>query len=56
MAWTPEQVADLLVHAIDEERFLIQTHPEAGSDAPSSTALDYDLWIESMNPVRRRST
>jgi NAD(P)-dependent dehydrogenase (short-subunit alcohol dehydrogenase family) len=53
MAWTPEQVADLLVRAIDEERFLIETHPESGSAALLAKAQDYDAWIDSMNPAMR---
>jgi NAD(P)-dependent dehydrogenase (short-subunit alcohol dehydrogenase family) len=53
MAWTPEEVANLLVQAIDEERFLIQTHPESGSAALMAKAEDYEAWIDAMNPARR---
>jgi NAD(P)-dependent dehydrogenase (short-subunit alcohol dehydrogenase family) len=52
MAWSPEQVADLLVEAIDAERFLVQTHPEQGVAALAAKAQDYDAWIDQMNPGR----
>jgi NAD(P)-dependent dehydrogenase (short-subunit alcohol dehydrogenase family) len=50
MAWSPEQVADLLVESIDAERFLIQTHPEQGVAALAAKAHDYDAWIDQMVP------
>jgi NAD(P)-dependent dehydrogenase (short-subunit alcohol dehydrogenase family) len=53
MAWSPEQVADLLVEAIGAEQFLIQTHPEFGSAALASKAQDYDAWIGQMDPSLR---
>lgn len=53
MAWTPEQVADLLVEGIRAERFLIQTHPELGAGSLAAKAADYDAWIDQMGPIRR---
>jgi len=53
VAWSPEAVADLLVTAIGEERFLIHTHPDAGISALVAKGQDYDSWIDSMNPARR---
>ena len=50
MAWSAERVADLLVDAIDDERFLVQTHPEYGTAILAAKAQDYDAWIESMRP------
>jgi short-subunit dehydrogenase len=43
-AMTPEQVADLLVRGIDNERFLILTD-ESDVDALKAKAEDYDDWL-----------
>jgi NAD(P)-dependent dehydrogenase (short-subunit alcohol dehydrogenase family) len=53
MAWTPEQVADLLVQGIGDERFLIQTHPEFAEASLLEKAQDYETWIERMDPGLR---
>ncbi len=46
MAVTPEQVADLLVKAMDEEKFLIlTTPPETAIGNLVARAHDYDGWI-----------
>jgi hypothetical protein len=49
MALTPDQVADLLVDAIDAERFLVLSHPELGNSL-ADKAADYDAWIDGMSP------
>ncbi len=46
-AMTPEAVADLLVQAIDEERFLILDSATA-TEALAAKAADYDAWIAQM--------
>jgi NAD(P)-dependent dehydrogenase (short-subunit alcohol dehydrogenase family) len=51
MALTPEQVADLLVEAIDAEQFLILSHP--GLEASlTMKAHDYEGWINQMSAPR----
>jgi NAD(P)-dependent dehydrogenase (short-subunit alcohol dehydrogenase family) len=47
LALTPDQVADLLVRAIGEERFLI-LDSDSGKEAMVSKAADYDRWIGDM--------
>ena len=47
LALTPEQVADLLVRAIGEERFLI-LDSESGLDALRAKVSDYDQWLAGM--------
>ncbi len=56
MAMKPEDVADLLVAAIAEERFLIETEPGSGASALQAKAADYDSWIDTMGAsfARRR--
>ncbi|MFN8033339.1 MAG: SDR family oxidoreductase [Mycobacterium sp.] len=48
-AATPEQVADRLVHAIDEERFLILDSP-LGLESLAAKAADYEKWIAGTQP------
>jgi NAD(P)-dependent dehydrogenase (short-subunit alcohol dehydrogenase family) len=48
LALTPEQVADLLVDAIDDERFLVLDTPSA-IDGLTARAADYDAWITRMS-------
>jgi short-subunit dehydrogenase len=51
MAVTPEEVADLLVRAIDDERFLILSH--AGTDASLvAKGTDYDAWVTQFGAQR----
>ena len=46
MALRPEQVADLLVGAIDDERFLIlQNGPSSGVKALIAKGGDYEAWL-----------
>jgi NAD(P)-dependent dehydrogenase (short-subunit alcohol dehydrogenase family) len=49
IAWTPDQVADLLVKGIEEERFLIQTHPDLALGELAAKVADYDGWIARMS-------
>ena len=44
MAATPEEVAERLVHAIDEERFLI-LDSALGLESLAAKAADYEKWI-----------
>jgi hypothetical protein len=48
MAMSPEDVASLLVEAIRDERFLIETTPGAGAESLRAKADDYDAWIAAM--------
>ncbi|HEY3771131.1 MAG TPA: SDR family oxidoreductase [Candidatus Angelobacter sp.] len=48
----PEQVADDVVKAITEERFMILPHPEAGKYFQNK-ANDYDRWIRGMMKLQR---
>jgi NAD(P)-dependent dehydrogenase (short-subunit alcohol dehydrogenase family) len=51
MAVSPEEVADLLVRAIDDERFLILSHE--GNDASLiAKGTDYDAWITQFGAQR----
>jgi NAD(P)-dependent dehydrogenase (short-subunit alcohol dehydrogenase family) len=50
-ALEPEQVADDVIKAMDEERFLILPHPEAGKFFLNK-ATDYDRWIRNMRKMR----
>jgi NAD(P)-dependent dehydrogenase (short-subunit alcohol dehydrogenase family) len=47
-AATPEQVADRLVAAIDEERFLI-LDSDTATEALAAKARDYEQWIDQMS-------
>jgi NAD(P)-dependent dehydrogenase (short-subunit alcohol dehydrogenase family) len=43
----PEQVADTVTQALDEERFLVLPHPEVAEYIKRKTA-DYDRWLTGM--------
>lgn len=49
-AMTPEAVADLLVAAIDDERFLVVDSPMA-TEALAAKAGNYDGWVAGMGTV-----
>jgi len=48
----PEKVADEVVKAIAEERFMILPHPEAGKFFQNK-ANDYERWIRGMQKLQR---
>ena len=48
----PEKVADEVVKAITEERFMILPHPEAGKFFQNK-ANDYERWIRGMQKLQR---
>jgi NAD(P)-dependent dehydrogenase (short-subunit alcohol dehydrogenase family) len=48
----PEQVADEVVKAITEERFMVLPHPEAGKYFQNK-ANDYERWIKGMQKLQR---
>ena len=48
----PEQVADDVVKAMAEERFMILPHPEAGKYFQNK-ANDYERWIHGMRKLQR---
>ena len=50
-ALEPEQVADAVVEAIRDERFLILPHPEVG-EFFRRKAADYDRWLRGMRRLR----
>jgi NAD(P)-dependent dehydrogenase (short-subunit alcohol dehydrogenase family) len=52
-ALEPEQVADIVITAMRDERFLILPHPEAGAYFARKGA-DYDRWIAGMQRLRQR--
>jgi NAD(P)-dependent dehydrogenase (short-subunit alcohol dehydrogenase family) len=52
-ALDPEQVADAVVEAIRDERFLILPHPEVG-EFFRRKAADYDRWLRGMRRLRAR--
>jgi NAD(P)-dependent dehydrogenase (short-subunit alcohol dehydrogenase family) len=52
-ALDPEQVADAVVEAIRDERFLILPHPEVG-EFFQRKAADYDRWLRGMRRLRAR--
>jgi NAD(P)-dependent dehydrogenase (short-subunit alcohol dehydrogenase family) len=52
MALSPEAVAELLVRAIDEERFLVLSHEGMGASPLVAKGEDYDAWISLMGGVR----
>jgi NAD(P)-dependent dehydrogenase (short-subunit alcohol dehydrogenase family) len=49
-ALEPEQVANDVIKAMDEERFLVLPHPEAGKFFLNK-ATDYDRWIRNMRKM-----
>jgi hypothetical protein len=52
-ALEPEQVADAVVQAIRDERFLILPHPDVG-EFFQRKAADYDRWLRGMRRLRAR--
>lgn len=52
-AVTPEIAADVVVRGLEEERFLILTHPEVLEYARRKTA-DYDRWLNGMRRFQKR--
>lgn len=53
-ALEPEQVADDVVKAVQEEKFLILPHPEAARYFQNK-ANDYERWIRGMRKLNRQS-
>jgi NAD(P)-dependent dehydrogenase (short-subunit alcohol dehydrogenase family) len=49
----PEQVADAVVEAIDQERFLVLPHPEV-AEYLRRKATDYDRWLRGMQRLAER--
>lgn len=49
---TPDEVADAVVDAMRDERFLVLPHPEVG-DYFSNKARDYERWLGGMRKLRR---
>ncbi|MBT8138966.1 MAG: SDR family oxidoreductase [Gammaproteobacteria bacterium] len=49
----PEELADIVVAALDEEKFLILTHSEVQEYMRRKT-LDYDRWIAGMNRLMKK--
>ncbi len=54
-ALEPDQVADDVVKAMQEEKFLILPHPEAAKYFQNK-ANDYDRWIRGMRKLQRNSS
>jgi NAD(P)-dependent dehydrogenase (short-subunit alcohol dehydrogenase family) len=53
VALDPEEVAGVVVKAIDEERFLILPHPEV-AEYFQRKAGDYDRWLRGMRRLQKR--
>jgi NAD(P)-dependent dehydrogenase (short-subunit alcohol dehydrogenase family) len=53
-ALEPEQVADDVIKAMNEEKFLILPHPEAGKYFQNK-ANDYERWIRGMRKLLKQS-
>jgi NAD(P)-dependent dehydrogenase (short-subunit alcohol dehydrogenase family) len=51
----PEQVADMVVAAIDREQFLILPHPEVLTFFQRK-GLDYERWLSGMRRLQARTT
>jgi NAD(P)-dependent dehydrogenase (short-subunit alcohol dehydrogenase family) len=49
----PEQVAEVVTQALDEERFLVLPHPEV-AQYMQRKAGDYDRWIRGMQRLREK--
>ncbi len=49
----PEQVADLVVGGLDEERFLSLPHPEV-AEYFANKANDYERWLQGMRRLQHR--
>lgn len=52
-ALEPEQVAEVVVQGLAEERFLILPHPEVG-DYFRRKSSDYDRWLRGMRRLQER--
>jgi short-subunit dehydrogenase len=52
-ALEPERVAEIVLEAIGEERFLILPHPEV-AEYFQRKAADYDRWLRGMRRLRHR--
>jgi short-subunit dehydrogenase len=50
----PEQVADAVVAALGDDRFLILPHPEV-AQMYARRAADADRWLRGMNKMQRRA-
>jgi len=53
-ALEPEQVADVVVKGLADERFLILPHPEV-AEYFRRKAADYDRWLRGMRKLRREN-
>jgi len=51
----PEQIADAVIEAIDQERFLILPHPEVLTFFQRK-AMDYDRWLAGMRRLQARQS
>ena len=49
----PEQLADTVIEALDEERFLVLPHPQVLDYMRRKTA-DYDRWLAGMRRLQAR--
>jgi hypothetical protein len=49
----PEQVAEAVTQALDEERFLVLPHPQVIEYLRRKTA-DYDRWLVGMRRLQAR--
>jgi NAD(P)-dependent dehydrogenase (short-subunit alcohol dehydrogenase family) len=49
----PEEVAEVVVHGLDEEHFLILPHPKVGEYLQRKFA-NYDRWLRGMQRLQRR--
>ncbi len=54
-ALEPDQVAEIVLQGIRDERFLILPHPEV-ADYFSRKAADYDRWLKGMRRLRANIT
>jgi NAD(P)-dependent dehydrogenase (short-subunit alcohol dehydrogenase family) len=52
-ALEPDQVAQIVLEAVRDERFLILPHPEV-ADYFQRKAADYDRWLRGMRRLRQR--
>jgi hypothetical protein len=50
---SPEDVADRVIEALDDERFLILPHPQVLEYMRRKTS-DYDRWLSGMRRLRAR--
>ena len=48
---TPDEVADIWVHSLEEDRFLVLPHPEVG-DYYAARAADTDKWLGGMQRLQ----